>query len=117
MSVEHYILRKGLHVLLFFSFVGLALGQPVGHWISTTYGGWITLEAVAAYAVYLAGLIWLVNRVNKAAGFVAPSASPATGRAMSESEFIRMQSQAAERADLGQIEQPGEAENPRDPHR
>lgn len=79
-----------LYGLLFVSFVGMSLGQPVGSWISTNYGGWVTLEAVVAYGAYLVGLIWLINRINKAMGFVPPAnPAPLLGPMVTEMQFIR----------------------------
>ena len=85
-----------LYVLLFFSFIGVAVGQPVGGWISANYGGRVTAEAIAGYAIYLAGLIWLINRINKARRIEVPVAA---SRPMSEMDFIRSQATTADRSD------------------
>ena len=95
-----------LYLLLFVSFVAMSLGQAVGGWISTTYGGWVTLEAVAAYGAYLAGLIWVINRVNKAAGFEPPATSPPPVPVMTEMEFIRRQAREREDVEVRPVEAP-----------
>ena len=98
-----------LYVLLFVSFVAMSLAQAVGAWISTTYGGWVTVEAVAAYGAYLGGLIWLIRWISKAVGIeVAPAPSTPV---MSEMEFIRSQMNATDASDVRPVELPPENGN------
>ena len=109
--LNHYRPLLGfLYALLFVSFVGISLGQSVGGWISTNYGGWVTLEAVTGYGFYLAGLIWLINRVNKAMGFVPPSTSKPLSPMMTEMQFIRSQ-KASEYANERPADLSAESEN------
>lgn len=113
MPSNHRPVLRFLYVLLFFSFVGMSLGQPIGTWISATFGGWATVEALAAYAAYVAGLIWLINRINKAARFEVPATSSSP---MTEIDFIRREVRAAEYSEGRSAEaplEPGAGTEPR----
>jgi hypothetical protein len=80
------IALRFLYPLLFLSFVGLAIAQSVAQWISANFGFWPMIESLAGYGIFVAGLIWLINKINRDHYRAEPEIK--TPPAMSETALI-----------------------------
>lgn len=84
--MDHRIALRFLYPLLFLGFIGLAAAQPVAQAISDSFGFWAVIAALAGYGAFIAGVIWLINRINRDHYKIEPE--PKTPVAMSETALI-----------------------------
>jgi hypothetical protein len=85
-AMDHRIALRFLYPLLFLCFMGLSLTQPVAQWLSSSFGNTTMIEALAGYGVFVAGVIWLINKINRDHYKAEPDRT--TPPAMSETALI-----------------------------
>ena len=76
-----------LYALLFLCFIGMTMVQPVAQSISASFGFWPMIEALAGYAAFTAGLVWLTNRIGRDYYRIEPEPTRTPAR-MSETSLI-----------------------------
>ncbi|MDG4854374.1 MAG: hypothetical protein EOQ55_19455 [Mesorhizobium sp.] len=64
--MDYRIALGPLYILLFFSFCLLAYIQPILHWLADDFGNTTMLACLAAYFGIIVGLVWAINKINKA---------------------------------------------------
>lgn len=84
--MDHRIALRLLYVLLFACFVGFVAIQPVAQWISGSFGPWMMIGALAAYAALTVGVIGLINRISSKYYTIEPE--PSTPPNMAETAAI-----------------------------
>jgi len=115
--MDHRIALRFLYPLLFLSFIGLAAAQPVAQAISASFGFWAVIEALVGYGFFIAGVIWLINRINRNHYKIEPE--PKTPVAMSETalilNYMRQDQQSQKSVPYEFWDEPEKPSSPKDP--